>query len=588
MSLIKQLWLAIGGLVLVTLAGSLVISVITLRAALEQDLRPSNADAAGAPQETVPGWFVDLVRLENPTGRAEIALDGSTPPQVRLEPHLAYHALWQTTLAIGVWCLLAGMLGLIVTWRIVHGLRRPLRAVVEQARDIGHRRFTISRTPRLRELHEVVQALNQLSRGMSDILGEEHRKLDMLRRHLQHDRLTGVMNREAFLGQLRGLLESRDFRASGTLALVRIDRLAETNERLGHAPTDALLKQLARELEQCGKVHDGGLVGRLKGCDFALLLPGATDMDAIRQALSQRLERLQHRIAPGVTLPTAMIAYHQGDTPGDLLASLDGALASAAQDGEPGPVIVEDTHREPLFADHASWRRALEQAIAEGVYLAHYPVLDAHGKLLHFECPARLRLGNAWQPAGRFMPWVSRLGMDAALDLAVTVTALKDIDQRRQPIAINLSIASIQDARFVLELRRCLAAHPEAARQLWVELPEALATQDMPGFHSLCRELRPLGCRLGLEHVGTRFTHITDLHDLGLAYLKIDASLVRGVETSPERQAILRGMATLGHSLDLLVIGEGVETLEDARVLFTLGIDAATGPGIRRGDWPDA
>lgn len=639
MSLIKQLWLIVGGLWLITLVGSLLIGVATLQASLEQSLRLGNAEAAAvlartlsplpdsrvqreqllaeqfatghyrrlelrasdgeliaqhrdaAARDLPPGWFIDLVRLDAPPGEAETRTAAQPPARLLLERHShpAYRTLWQTSLAIGGWGLLVGVIGLMLTGWLAQGTRRALRALMAQARDIRHHRFTVATPPRIRELREIGQALNQLSRGISDMLCEEHRKLDLLRRHLQHDRLTGVMNREAFLSQCHLHLESSDFRASGTLVLVRIDQLAETSEHLGHDRTDAMVKQLAQELAQFGKVHDGGLVGRLKGSDFALLLPGAVEQDTLREALGRRLERLQQRFAPAVKLPAAMIAYHQGDTPGGLLASLDGALARAAEDNSPAPVIlVEGVHREPLFADHAAWRAALEAAIAEGVYLAHYPVLDTRGKLLHFESPARLRLRDAWQPAGCFMPWISLLNMAPALDLAVTVTALRDISQRHQPIAINLSIASIRDARFVLELRRHLATHPEAARQLWIELPEALALQDLSALRSLCRELRPLGCRLGLEHVGTRFTQITELQDLGLTYLKIDTRLVRGVETSAEHQALLRGMATLGHSLGLLAIGEGVETPEEARALFALGFDAATGPGIRRDDWPEA
>ncbi|MFP4138713.1 MAG: EAL domain-containing protein, partial [Halomonas sp.] len=221
-----------------------------------------------------------------------------------------------------------------------------------------------------------------------------------------------------------------------------------------------------------------------------------------------------------------------------------------------------------------------------GVYLGRFPVLDAEGKLLHVECPARLRLKGEWRQAGIFMPWISRLGLDARLDLAVARETLREINRHGKPLGINLSPASVRDGRFVMDLTGLLQGNREAARQLWIEVPEAMVIHDQESFRSLCRQLQPLGCKLGLEHVGREFRRISDLKDLGLAYLKIDASLVRGIADSPERQTLLRGMATLCHSIGILAIAEGVDSLQESELVHELGIDCVTGPGIRQLDRP--
>ena len=108
-----------------------------------------------------------------------------------------------------------------------------------------------------------------------------------------------------------------------------------------------------------------------------------------------------------------------------------------------------------------------------------------------------------------------------------------------------------------------------------------VAVHHLEGFRGLCRELRPYGCRMGLEHVGPEFSRIAQLHDVGLAYLKIDASLVAGAEQPGEKQTLLRGMATLAHSLGIIAIAEGVESEEAAAEMFELGLDGVTGPGVR-------
>ncbi|MBB3142069.1 EAL domain-containing protein [Halomonas organivorans] len=634
MSLIKQLWLIIVGLVLLSFGASLFIGVTTSRAYIEQEVRIKNADNANAlaltltqmPKDAVtielliaaqfdtgyyrrielrspdgeiiesrrasdaigdvPAWFVSLVDFDVAPGVAMVQ-DGWQQfgtLSVESQHSYAYRSLWRSTWRLAGWFTLAGLASLLLGGLLVRSIRQPLHRVVEQARNIGMRRFTTSRVPRTRELGEVVEAMNQLAGDVGDMLGRESQQLDSLRRRLQHDAVTGALNRDAFLAQLQIHLESQDFRASGCLALVRVGRLGQLNETLGHDNTDALLRELADSLGQLAQVHGSGLVGRLNGSDFALLLAGLDDREFVQRELTARLDALAGSREAPIALHGAIDHYVQGDRRRELLSGLDGALSQIERDAQQGLTVVDDDRPKSLFTTHAEWREALQTAIREGVQLAHYPVLDPQGKLLHYECPSRLRLRQRWQPAGTFIPWVSRLGLDVALDLAVVDAALQNIAHRHQATAINLSPASIRDGRFVLELHARLGIRPEASRQLWLELPGQLIIQELDGFRSLCRELRPMGCQLGLKNVGAEFTHLADLHDLGLAFLKIDSSLVKGVQETHERQTILRGMATLCHSLGILAVAEGVETQDETHVLFQLGFDGVTGPGVNRLD----
>ncbi len=637
MSLIKQLWLTIAVLLLLAFGGSLFIGVSTSRHYIEQEVEIKNADNANAlaltmsqmekdpvtigllmaaqfdtghyrrielrdpdgevidlregPEQVadVPSWFVDLVRFDVRPGNAVIQDDWRQYGTLTLESQhsFAYRSLWRSTLALLGWFALAGAISLALAAWIVHSIRRPLHSVVEQARDIGYRRFATSPEPRTREFKEVVQAMNQLSTSVAEMLGRESERLDVLRKRLQHDPVTGILNRSAFLEQLAIMLESHDRRATGSLALVRISRLGEVSEHLGHAETDRLLKTLAQELEQLGNVRGEGVAGRLSGSDFALLVPGTVEPAPLGRELTQRLGTLKEGLEEvAVGLPSALIAYAQGDRPTALLASLDGALATAENRGDLAQLIAEGPQRLPLFNTHADWRQALTQALQDGVYLGRFPVLDAEGKLLHLECPSRLRLKGEWRPASVFMPWISRLQLDTQLDMAVARETLREIDRHGKPLGINLSPASVCNARFVLDLRGLMQSYRHAAAKLWLEVPESMVIHDLESFRSLCRELQSFGCRLGLEHVGREFRRISDLQALGLSYLKIDASLIRGIDGSREQQTILRGMATLCHSIGILAIAEGVDTLQEAELLHELGMDGVTGPGIRQLDRP--
>src|SRR5690554_3241845 len=407
MSLIKQLWLTITALLLLAFVGSLLIGVTSTQHYIEQETATKNSDIANAlalsisemekdPDtieallaaqfdtggyqrielrdptgqlikqrtapghiEGVPGWFIDLVRFEVPAGHAVIQNGGQHYATLELESQhrTAYRSLWHSILKLAGWFAVVGAISLLLSAWIVKAIRRPLHNVIGQAQAIGQRRFTTSPEPRTLELRQVVSAMNLLSYTLRDILSQKSHKLDHLNRRLQQDEVTGVSNREHFLQRLKSVLDSDNIEGYGVLVMARVARLAELNSRLGHQETDTLLRDIANTLEQLG--HGSGSVGRLNGSDFALLLPGNEDVEALSQALKERLHPLidDHEIPIG--LPMAMIQYNAYDPLSQLLSSLDGALAQAENDGDHALVIASGRARKALYTSQEEWRNAI-------------------------------------------------------------------------------------------------------------------------------------------------------------------------------------------------------------------------------------
>ncbi|PCF94184.1 EAL domain-containing protein [Vreelandella nigrificans] len=641
MSLIKQLWLAIIALLLLSFVGSLAISIASSRDYIEQEVRIKNEDNATALalsmsqldkdivilellvaaqfdtgyyrsiilRDTannvligrsaseysgdVPAWFRSLIQFNVPTGTATVQDGWRQFGTLELESQhsFAYASLWRSMLELAGWFLLAGAISLAIATVLVRGIKHPLVRVVAQAKDISARRFTTIKEPRTLELREVAQAMNILSANVHHMLSQESQKLDELRRDLQHDRVTGALNRDVFMGRLASLLGSDDVRATGLMLMVRVQTLEQLNEQLGHQATDNLLRALVQQLSQLDGSSEEALIGRLNGSDFLLLLPlqeSANKLASlVRHALEQVFEQALKIVAVDtpremVRMPAAIVAYTPHDERGTLLATLDDALAEAESDSAHNRIVVREGQQGSLFNNHVEWRTALNKAISQGPQLAYFPVIDAHNNVLHYECPARLKLANEWQTAGVFIPWVSRFNLEPALDIAVVKKSFAQlaIDPEHK-MGINLSIASITNAQFVTELRALLEKQPQHAKQLCFEVPAVLNAHAIGSLRGLCTALRPLGCQFGIEHVGAEFTKLADLHDVGLTYLKVDSSLIRGIHTSNEQQTIVRGMATLCHSLGIQVIAEGVVEQAELDSLFRAGLDGATGPGVR-------
>ena len=165
--------------------------------------------------------------------------------------------------------------------------------------------------------------------------------------------------------------------------------------------------------------------------------------------------------------------------------------------------------------------------------------------------------------------------------MAAVSLGLDELEAKPQlaGLAINLSASSIHLPKFRTDLQRLLK-HRTGTQRLWLEVAESGALSHFEAFKALCGDLRGVGCKLGLEHFGRQFSEIGRLHDLGLDYIKVDGSFVRGLDGNAGNQAFLKGLSTIAHSIGLLVIAEGVTNESDLRALEPVGFDGATGPAV--------
>ncbi len=631
MSLIKQLWLGIALLLLLTFGGSFAVSTWSAKTYLEQQLQLKNIDNASSlalsisqmekdpvllelliaaqfdtghyqrielrdPQGNLiagrhyqdtaarpaPSWFMGLLSLEAAPGTAQIQDGWQQFGTLTLESHshFAWASLWQGTQRLLLWFVIAALLSGLLGTAVLKYISRPLDMVVGQAEAIGERRFVTYREPRTREFQRVVRAMNKLSNSVRTMLEHETQQLEQLRRESQQDLLTGLANREHFLKLLDSLLRREDSDRSGTLLIARVRNLPELNRRLGHRQTDRALQDIAAVFHLLSNNHPGSHAGRLNGSDFVFMAPGPVTV--LGTELARLLDdQLRQQTLSDVALPVAGCSYSGGDTRVGLLTRLDGALAEAEQKGDRALVILDEPGSHFSHSPD-QWRTLLNQALEQQrLQLGQFAVNRMNGELLHLEAPVRLELDGQWQPAGHFISWANRLKLMPAIDLLVVRAALEQLDSRDTSLAINLSEDSLRDAWFRNHLTTELAAVPDKAARLWLELPEACALRHREDLRAFCALVTPLGCRVGLEHVGAAFTYLKDLQDLGLHYLKVDRALVHALDSDPGNSSFLQSLCRIGHSLGILMIAEGVETAEEIEALQQVGIDAVTGPGVK-------
>lgn len=169
-----------------------------------------------------------------------------------------------------------------------------------------------------------------------------------------------------------------------------------------------------------------------------------------------------------------------------------------------------------------------------------------------------------------------------ALDLTAVRLALRAIAADGQPRTVNLALATIADGSFAARLRELLAAAPQAAPKLWLEVGEGAALEQFELLRAFATLVRPLGVKLGLEHAGHALHRVPRLVELGLDYVKLDASLVRGAGHDEAVRRFVAGCAELLAALPVQVGAEGVNDEADAQALWACGVGMVTGPWVSR------
>ncbi len=632
MTLIRQIWLMLFGVLLLALVGSVTIQAVATQQSLRTLMQLHNDEGAAilalalsqqqgdvgrmqplavaqfdaghyqqlrlldndgkvlfelekaAPAGAAPAWFAQLLPVAVKPGVAMIA-DGRRPlgsVQLHGQASWANDELWAGCWRMAGWLAVLGLAATAMAALALRTWRRSLEAAAAQAQALEERRFIIADEPKLPELRRLTRSMNSLVRRLQRVFEHQAAQLDELRVQAHLDALTGLSKRRHFMAQLDAALQARRHRGAGLL-LVRVRELQAMNQRIGHEATDRLLAAVAQVLLSYPRRVKGALTGRLNGADFALYLPAAglaaetasSLVDALRAALAT-VDLGAEMVIGGTDLPLAT----------DVAAALSSADAALAQAESRGPFAVEilagdDANGPALGKD--PWKARLVDALQSGrLALTQTEVQDRTGVLLHLECRPGLQL----EPGGPFEPATSWLAMArwcrlvAEADLAAIRLALAALQRDGRPRCVRIAAGSMASSGFVSQVQRQLEAAPRCATGLWIELADG-AVMQATRVAEASASWRHLGVRLGLQYAGTELRQLSGVHALGIDYIKIDGGVVQGIATVPALRDLVRGLVTLLHSMELLILADAVHDDADLAALWALGLDGASGPALR-------
>lgn len=218
---------------------------------------------------------------------------------------------------------------------------------------------------------------------------------------------------------------------------------------------------------------------------------------------------------------------------------------------------------------------------ADEFFPVFQPVIELRtGQLAGFEVLARWqRTGGELVMPDEFIPAAERAGLIRQLSRAIFTKALPAIPRsnRAQLLGFNISPTQLLDLGLSAEIESLAASVEFPLDRLVLEITESALLDDFPRAASVAHALREMGCRLSLDDFGTGYSSLTHLHELPFEALKVDRAFVNSMTRKRESRKIVASVVGLGQSLGLSTVAEGVETREQAEMLFWMGCDLAQG-----------
>ncbi len=417
--------------------------------------------------------------------------------------------------------------------------------------------------------------------GSGSDLTEQRKSEAEITRLALFDGLTGLANRQRMRMSLEKTLAQNTgpYRAT-SLFLMDLDRFKAVNDTLGHQAGDALLQQVAQRLQR--GVGDTGLVGRLGGDEFKVVLPGIDNRDALADLARDLIASLSQpyfisgtAVTIGCSIGIA-IAPHDGEDSETLVRNADLALYAAKGDGR-------GVHR--FFADEmlagARTRKLLEDdlriAVSEGAFhLCYQPVVSTdsvrivgYEALIRWNHPTR----GLVSPAD-FIPVAEECGLIEAIGEWVLRTACSEAARWPDTIRVAVNVSPIQFANPVLPalVTSALAQSGIAPGRLELEITEGVFLDETRSSEQMFKALKGVGVRLALDDFGTGYSSLGYLRNAPFDKIKIDQSFVKGAaEPGNRNAAIIKAIVTLADTLGMETTAEGVEVQDEIDLLRDLG-----------------
>lgn len=406
-----------------------------------------------------------------------------------------------------------------------------------------------------------------------------------------HDVLTELPNRALCVEMLEAALKQAS--ATGeciAVLFIDLDRFKIINDTLGHHIGDGLLQSVAQRLQQSVRVGD--LVSRLGGDEFVVILRHLQDGAQAHWQVEQRLIPLirqphqvhGHELRVSCSVGIAIFPTDGHDLV-ELMRRADAAMYEAKNAGRDAARVF-DASIDVAIRERQSMEQHLRLALERGEFCLQYqPQVDAlTQQVVGVEALLRWNSAELGEvlPA-RFIPVAEECGLIQPIGRWVMNEAFRQkaawqlMGLDTLDMSINLSTAQLADPELLGLVQHCIECYNCEPQRMVLEITESHLMADPAAASDKLRAIKALGLQLSIDDFGTGYSSLAYLKRFPIDELKIDQSFVQSMLDDDADLAIVRSIIALGHALGMRLVGEGVESQQQAAQLQALGCDELQG-----------
>ena len=431
----------------------------------------------------------------------------------------------------------------------------------------------------------VTRAINQLILSNTLLHKDKVELTEQIRKTSYVDEVTELGNQLFFKAEFQVRLHHHEEPENGLLILLSF---VENDFEGSLVLNDSRLRGIANILRQYIVQIPGALVARLKGADFALLLPNQTknNVDMICKTLIRQLEKtvFDKTQIKEQFVDIGISAYQQGFDYYKVLSEADMALRNSQLQGGNNWFMYGEALSSDKVRGNLKWRSFLQRTLDKRkvqLYGQRIKYFD-QSKTDHHEVYARIEDGKEVLAADTFLPMANQCGLAAEFDRQVVDGVIKhclfsEMELTNQVYSINLFISSLLDERFIGWLVGKLSSFPELCQHIMFEIKEANINQNLEKLKVIMPQLSNLGVEWCVERFGSPEEELVYLDLLPISMVKIDRRIINNIHQEAHQQLLVKSLLISLASKQIKVFAEGVEKTEDAEYLKELDLQGAQG-----------